>query len=557
MRTFFALLLCCFCFQNGFAQLLESKKEFTRADTLRGSLLPERTWFDVTFYDLYLTLNPSAKAIENAHNTIFFTVKNNQTSIMQLDLFANLKTDSIVFEGKKLEYKREYNAVFITMPKNLAIGKNYALTFYYSGNPTVAKRAPWDGGFVFTKDKNQTAWVGVACQGMGASVWYPNKDHQSDEPDSMRISCAVPQNLTCVANGVLKNVYPDKQKPDYKRFEWFVSYPINNYAASLNIGDYTHFADTFTYKNYKPLTLNYYVLSYNVEKARKQFEQVKPMMNCYYEYFGEYPFVNDGYALVETPYLGMEHQSAIAYGNNYQTGYAGTDYSGIGLTFDYIIIHETGHEWWGNSVTTPDIADMWIHEGFCTYGEALYVECMHGYKTAIKYLEAQQRGVDNKEAIIGQYNVNKEGSGDMYPKGSLLLNTIRSVIKNDDLWFSIIKGIQKDFKYKIVTSKTITDYINTKAGNNFDKIWKQYLEYPNLPMLEYKTAKKGKNLTLQYRWKTDVQGFDMPIEYTDPEGKLQRLQPTNEWKTILLKKVPKNYELQFATDLFYIQTQKM
>ncbi len=527
--------------------LLTHDHDFDKGDTLRGTLNEMRDWYDVVFYDLNIKVDPEARTIEG-YNDIHFTVEEGH-EIMQVDLFENLNVDKVEFGDKSLKYTREYNAVFLDFEEALPKG-THKIRFHYSGKPRVAKRAPWDGGFSWDKDEKGNHWIGVSCQGLGASVWWPNKDHQSEEPDSMRISCAVPTGLTCVSNGNLRS---QEVEGDYTRFNWFVHYPINNYAMSINIGKYAHFQE-FSVNGDDSLALDYYVLDYNLEKAKKHFQQVKPMMKCYEEFLTPYPFPKDGFALVETPYLGMEHQSGIAYGNNYKTGYNGFDYSRIGLDFDYIIIHEAGHEWWGNSITTEDIADMWIHEGFCTYSEAIYVECMHGYDTAMDYVNAKKASVSNDRPIIGPYGVNEEGSGDMYNKGMLILNTIRHAIGNDDIWFEeIIKGLLIDFEHQVVTSAQVEEYINKKSGMNFDAVFDQYLRHTNPPTLRYKLDDKGKNLS--FKWDCDVEGFDLKTAYYDAKGKKQTIAPTTKWQTIKIKKM-KSKKVKFDKRSAYFLVKK-
>ena len=360
MKKILALSLLFSTIQIAFAQ-----EATTRKDTLQGGLRPERTCFDVLHYDLNIKINPDEKSIVGYNNIEFKVVASTQK--IQLDLFENMQIDSIVFNSKKLNYKREFNAVFIDFPVVLTPKSNHNLLFYYSGKPIIAKNAPWDGGFVFTKDGQGKPFIGVACQGIGASLWYPCKDSQSDEPNNgATIKVAVPNGLMDVSNGRFKG--SQDLKNGYTRWDWEVKNPINTYSINVNIADYAHIHD-----NYKGLDLDYYVLPENETKALVHFEEVKPMMDCYQSKFGTYPFTSDGYKLVETPYLGMEHQSCVAYGNQYQKGYLGNDLSGtgIGLLFDYIIIHESGHEWFGNNITSKDIADMWIHEGFTTYTEAV------------------------------------------------------------------------------------------------------------------------------------------------------------------------------------------
>ena len=485
---------------NLHGQLLNRKSKFTRADTLRGSLRPERTAFDMLKYDLNLEVNPKTKSI-SGYNAIDFEVLENQ-QYMQLDLFENIQIDSIVFEGKQLKYKREFNAVFINFGTDLLKGTQKQLTFYYHGNPIIAKRPPWDGGFVFKKDKNGNPWIAVAVQGTGASLWYPNKDHLSDEPDSARISVSVPKELVAVSNGKL--IQTHKKNEDYTTYTWNVSYPINNYNITVNIGDYVNFSDEF-----RDLKLDYWVLSYNLEKAKKQFEQVKPMMACFYEKLGEYPFKDDSFKLVETPYLGMEHQSAVAYGNGFTNGYLGRDLSGtgIGLKFDYIIIHEAAHEWFGNNISAKDNADLWIHESFTTYAEAIFVECEYGKEAALDYIYGQHRSVRNDRPIIGPYGVNKEGSSDMYVKGSNIINTLRTLVEDDKLWWKTLKAMNEDLKYKTTTTDEVVAYLSKAFNKDLTAFFDQYLKHANIPKLILR--KDGK--TYQYKWQADVEDFDMPI----------------------------------------------
>ncbi len=414
---------------------------------------------------------------------------------------------------------------------------------FYSGNPIVAKNAPWDGGFVFKKDEDGNPWIGVAVQGTGASLWYPNKDHQSDEPEEALIEIAVPNGLTNVSNG--RFIGKTDLQNGYTRWSYKVSNPINNYDIVFNIANYVHFQD-----KYKDLDLDYYVLPYNLEKAKKQFAEVRPMMECFYDKFGEYPFKEDGFKLVETPYLGMEHQSAVAYGNYYKMGYLGRDLSGtgIGLRWDFIIIHESGHEWFGNSITSNDIADMWIHEGFTTYSEAVYIECRWGKDDALKYLEGLRKNIGNHTPIIGDYGVNSEGSGDMYPKGANLLNTIRSIYNDDALWWKTLKEFTLTFKHQTIDTKTVEDYFNAPVEIDLQPIFDQYLRHAEIPLLEFKKTDDH----IKVRWKTDVSNFIMPVDVIIGKEEI-RLCPTNIWQEL-----PENIEdlddIKINEMKFYVKT---
>jgi aminopeptidase N len=492
----------------------------SRKDSLQGGLRPERTSFDVQRYDLNIRINPAEKYL-SGYSDISFIVKEN-TRRIQLDLFANMRVDSIVFDEKKINFTRQFNAVFIDFGKTLSKGSQASLRFYYSGHPHTAKNAPWDGGFVWRKDKAGKSWVGVAVQGTGASLWYPVKDHQSDEPDlGATIKVAVPDGLMNVSNG--RFLGSEKLPDGYTRWDWEVKNPINNYDITVNIADYVHFGE-----NYNGLDLNYYVLRENLEMAKIQFEEVKPMMDCFQEKLGIYPFTEDGYKLVDTPYLGMEHQSAVAYGNQYRKGYLGSDLSGtgIGLRFDFIIIHESAHEWFGNSITSADIADMWIHEGFTTYAESVFVECEWGYDKAMQYINGQGKLVRNDRPIIAEYGVNQKGSGDMYPKGALLLNTIRHLLNDDAKWWRILRKYVETYRHQIIDTQTVIDFFNRETGQNLSPIFRQYLFYKNIPILEIEPV--GNSFT--YRWKTDVKNFEMPFEFTY-NGRIYKLTATNDWHT--------------------------
>lgn len=523
------------------AQLTVPKETFTRRDTLQGGLRHERTSFDVLRYDLNIKISPNQKSIVGFNDITFKVVDN--TSRIQIDLFENMNVDSIVFNGKKLDYKREEIATFINFQNTLQKDSENKLRFYYSGNPVIAKRAPWDGGFVFSKDTAGKPWIGVACQGFGASCWFPVKDSQSDEPDfGATIKVAVPNGLMNVSNGRFLGM--ENLKNGYTRWDWEVKNPINTYDITVNIADYVHIHD-----NHKGLDLDYYVLRANEAKARKHFEEVKPMMDCFQSKFGKYPFSDDGYKLVETPYLGMEHQSAVAYGNHYMKGYLGNDLSGtgVGLHFDYITIHESGHEWFGNSITSEDIADMWIHEGFTQYSEIVFVECQLGYDKAMQYAYGLQSNVNGDRPIIGHYGVNKEGSGDMYPKGALMLNTIRHIVNNDSKWWKMLLKYSETFKKQIIKTQDVVDFFNKESGLDLTSVFNQYLRYTTIPELEFR--KSGK--VIEYKWKAEAPNFSMPIDVMI-KGKKIRLEANTSWK-VLSENVKSISDIQPIKTDFYIK----
>ena len=527
-----------------FLGIQQINAQFTRRDSLQGGLRIERTSYDVKRYDLNITINPEQKSIKGFNDITFEVMV--PTQKIQLDLFDNMKVDSIVWNTKKLKYNRDNDAVFIDFPEKLASKSNHKLKFYYSGNPRIARNAPWDGGFVFKKDSNGKDFIGVAVQGTGASLWYPVKDSQTDEPDNgASIKVAVPNGLMNVSNG--RFLGSQDLKNGYTRWDWEVKNPINNYTITVNIADYVHIQDKMP-----DLDLDYYVLRENEAKAREHFAEVKPMMECFQSKFGRYPFWEDGYKLVETPYLGMEHQSAVAYGNKYKKGYMGFDLSGtgVGMFFDYITIHETGHEWFGNSITSTDIADMWIHEGFTTYSETVFIECMKGYDDAMKYINGQARNVKNDKPIIGQYGVNNEGSGDMYYKGSLLLNTLRHVIADDEKWWKMLYDYSETFKKKIITSDTVIDYFNKASGTDLTPIFRQYLYSNQMPIFIYKV----KGDYLYYSWDNVMDDFNMPIDIGFEDKKI-RLNPTLKEQKIKLKKLNKK-SFQIYDNQFFVKIQE-
>lgn len=541
MRHFILLIFLVLLSSSlSYGQVLSNKSTYTEADTLRGSLRPERN-FDVLKYHLNVKVDPEERYI-SGYNTITFKAEED-LPVMQIDLFENMKIDSILFKGKKLDYTRKFDAVFVNMLPVVSGNTVDSLQIFYSGNPVVAKNAPWDGGFVFTEDQEGNPWIGIAVQGTGASLWYPNKDHQSDEPEEVLIEAAVPNGLMNVSNG--RFVGKKDLGNGYTQWSWKVNSPINNYNVMLNIGNYVHFSDKF-----RGLDLDYYVLPYNLEKAKEQFAEVKPMMECFYENLGAYPFEEDGFKLIETPYLGMEHQSAVAYGNKYQMGYLGRDLSGtgIGLKWDFIIIHEAGHEWYGNSITAADIADMWIHEGFTSYTEAVYVECRWGKEAALEYLQGIRRNISNNSRIIGDYGVNSEGSGDMYYKGSNLLNMIRSIYDNDELWWKTLKDYTATYRHKIIDTETVENFFDAATPVDLQPVFDQYLRHKDLPVLQL----KKENNTISYRWKADVGNFAMPVDVF-VNGKEKRIFPESNWKK-LHEKIRNKEDFQVNKLKFYIET---
>lgn len=509
------------------------QQTFTRQDTLRGSITPERAWWDLTFYHLSVAVNPTDRTMTGS-NEVHYTVLTSGT-ILQLDLQEPLKLESAVQDNEPLEFEREGNVYFIRMQKPQMPGNSESLTVTYSGVPRVAKRAPWDGGFSWYTDAAGNPFVATSCQGLGASAWWPVKDHMYDEPDSMAISVTVPKNLMDVSNGQLRSV---TEGEDTKTYHWFVSNPINNYGVNVNIGNYTHFEEVFEGES-GPLQLDYYVLPEDLEKAKNQFQQVKPMLEAFEHWFGPYPFYEDGFKLVQVPYLGMEHQSSVTYGNKFENGYLGRDLSGTGwgLKWDFIIIHESGHEWFANNITYKDIADMWIHESFTAYSENLYLDYHFGTQAAAEYVIGTRKNIQNDEPIIGTYNVNHSGSGDMYYKGANMLHTLRQLVDNDTRWREILRGMNRDFFHQTVTSAQIETYLSSQTGIDLTAFFNQYLRTAEIPVLEY----KQEGNSLKYRYTQNVSDFDMPVRVS-VNGEPRWIYPNAAWKS---EPIPAAASLEF------------
>lgn len=507
------------------AQFFEEAKP-TKVDTLKGSNTEFRNFWDVKKYDIVLEPNFEAKSIKGSNKISLTIEKDILNPVFQIDLQSPMKADKITASFPIADKKVDGDFIFISTKKKFKKGEKYTIDIDYSGNPVIAKHAPWDGGWMFTKDKNGNPWMTAADEGIGASIWLPVKDIWSDEPDNgITFKIITPKDLVGVGNGKL---IKEENLGDKKSWLWEVKSPINDYSIIPSIGKYVNFKDTFNGEKGK-LDLDYWVLDYNLDKAKKQFEQVKPMMKAFEHWFGPYPFYEDSYKLVESPHLGMEHQSNVAYGNKYQNGYLGRDLSGtgIGLKWDYIIIHETGHEWFANNITAKDQADMWIHESFTTYSETLFVDYVFGKADGNKYLQGLRGNIQNDKPIIGTYGIRNEGSGDMYPKGANMIHTIRQVINNDEKFRQILRGLNKDFYHQTVTASQIQNYFSEKSGIDLKSIFDQYLTTIKIPTLEYK--QNGNQLT--YKWTNVVPNLKLPIRLADG----QELKPTEQNQTTTLK----------------------
>lgn len=526
------------------AQPLGNKQQFTHQDTLRGSITPERAWWDVLQYDISVQPDYQTKTIKGS-NRLTCKITGAGTR-MQIDLQQPMQAGAFTWNNQRLPAQRDGNVYYLTFPQSLPVGSTQTIDIVFSGKPREAVRPPWDGGWIWAKDKQGRPWMSVACQGLGASVWYPCKDHQSDEPDNgATLTITVPDSLVAVGNGHLQAKQPNGNGAT--SYTWKVVNPINNYTIIPYIGKYVTWHEDFPGEKGK-LDCDYWVLDYDLDKAKQQFKQAPLMLKCFEYWFGPYPFYEDGYKLVEAPHLGMEHQSAVAYGNGFLNGYLGRDLSGTGWgnKWDFIIVHESGHEWFANNITTNDIADMWIHEGFTNYSETLFTTCQYGTEAGNAYCIGTRQLIQNDLPIIGHYGVNQEGSGDMYYKGGNLLHTIRQCINNDSAFRNILRGLNSTFYHKTVTSKEVEDYISKGSGIDLSKVFDQYLRTTQIPVLEYEV----KEQELRYRFTNCIKGFTMPVKIT--WGKTEQwIHPTEAWNTLTTKNAPGDFSVDKN---FYIKT---
>mgnify|MGYP000897496783 CR=1 FL=1 len=538
IRVFFLLLI---------TSLHAQKQTFTHQDTLRGSLTNERIWWDLSHYDLSMKVDISNKSLKGINTITYKVLKENQ--LMQIDLQPPMKITAIKQDDNSLTFRRDGNVYYIKLSKKQQTDSINKITINYEGIPKESENPPWDDGITWSKDKNGNDFIATSCQGGGASIWWPCKDHMYDEPENgIKLSITTPEHLIGVANGRLKDIIKNQNKS--KTYVWEVKNPINNYGVNINIGDFVHFNEKYLGEQGE-LDCNYYVLSYNLEKAKKQFKQAQKMLKAFEYWFGPYPFYEDSFKLVEVPYLGMEHQSSVTYGNQFQNGYNGSDLSGSGwgLKFDFIIIHESGHEWFANSITYKDIADMWIHESFTAYAENLYLDYYFGTQASNEYVVGTRRLIRNDRPIIGIYDVNYAGSGDMYYKGANMLHTLRQVVDNDKKWRSILRGLNSKFYHQTVTTKQIEAYLSSSIGLNLTPFFNQYLRSTKIPVLEYLISKNQ----LLYRWANIVDDFDIPMKILVNE-EVDWIRPTNTWKVLPIDSKEINIKVD---NNFYITTKNL
>ena len=521
MKRCISLLLIFTTLSSGLAQ----HSNFSKQDTLRGSITPERVWWDLLHYNLDFKVDPSSKSIEGSNLIRYEVLSQNQ--LMQIDLQPPMEITAVLENNKELNYKRDGNVYYIQLKKNQQIGTINEIIIHFKGAPKISNNPPWDDGFTWEKDNNGTDFIATSCQGGGSSIWWPSKDHMYDEPDQgIELSITAPKHLISVANGRLIQTKESSNKTNTST--WKVVHPINNYGVNINIGDYVHFTEKYKGKK-GVLDCDYYVVSYNLEKAKKQFKEVSRTIEAFEHWFGPYPFYEDSYKLVEVPYLGMEHQSSVTYGNGYQNGYKGIDLSGTGwgLKFDFIIVHESGHEWFANNITNIDIADMWIHESFTAYSENLFLDYHFGTEASNAYVTGTRKKILNDKPIIGNYDVNNSGSSDMYYKGANMLHTLRQIIDNDEKWRSILVGLNKDFYHQTVTTKQIENYIDKFFKIDLKPFFDQYLRTIKIPTLEYKLEHNN----IFYRWSNIVDGFSIPVNVFINSNS-EWIKPTSRWKKL-------------------------
>ncbi len=497
----------------------QSDHKYTHQDTLRGSITTERAWWDLLHYTLEVEVFPETKSIAGK-NTIQFRSKA-PGRIMQIDLQEPMQINKVTEGGTELDFSRDGNAYFITCQAEPKPGTWREIEVSFSGTPQEAIHPPWDGGFTWQKDENGVDFIATSCQGIGASLWWPCKDHMYDEPDEgLTLKITVPKHLVAVGNGRLES---NVKKGKKRTFTWKVINPINNYGVNVNVGDYVHFGSQYEGEKGK-LDTDYWVLSYNLEKAKEQFEDGHRTLEALEHWFGPYPFYEDSYKLVEVPYLGMEHQSSVTYGNQFMQGYLGSDLSGTGwgLKFDFIIVHESGHEWFANSITHKDAADMWIHESFTSYSESLFLEYFFGKEAGQTYVRGTRLAIENKEPMIADYNVNAHTTSDVYYKGSNMLNTLRTWVDDDEKWRNMLRGLNARFFHQTVSSADIETYMADFLDLDLKPFFDQYLRDSRVPALVLNQVEGG----ISYKWTNCRDDFNMPVILVDENGNRLEIGPT-------------------------------
>jgi len=547
-KIIFSLLICTFfsCQENRPHGSQYQLPELTPNNLLMGYLNENRSSYRVSFYDINIDFNLEKKSING-----FVTIKAeslNDLRKLQIDLAKNLKISRISYKDVDLNFSREYDAVLIDFPDYIKKGDIFEFTVFYNGIPQGADNPPWAGGFTWSKDKEERDWIAVSCEGEGARIWWPNKDHITAEGDSVRMAYTVPSNVVAVGNGKLRSV---KSKNNKSTYEWFVNNPINNYNISVQIGNYVAVQDTLIKEN-EVHYINHYVLDYNEELAANYFIQSKEVIRFYEKYFGDYQWYEDGYKLIEVPYLGMEHQSAVTYGNGFSlyNGVRSKSWPMYGV-IDPLIIHETGHEWFGNSVTASDPTHIWIHEGMQVYSESLYFEDkFDSYDVGVHYLNSIKNRIVNEIPIVGNENENHWAlNGDTYMKGAWIMHTLRSVINDDAVWFEILKEFMIENAKGFANTKDFFDKVYEKTSLDLWYFAEQYFYTPNQPQLEYYQT----NSEFFYRWSNVNDNFIMPIDLL-VNGKTIRALPSQEFQSI---KITKHSQVEVMDWKFYVEPKKI
>ena len=526
--------------------LCGQEREYSLEDTIRGANSIERSWWDVTYYDLYVEVYPEDKRLEGTNTIQYKVIEPGQ--VMQIDLQDPLTVYKFTQNGRELEYTKKFSAYFVRLEEEQPRGAVRKIEVSYGGHPVESVRPPWSGGITWDTDQNGNWFIANSNQSAGASIWWPLKDHPADEVDSLQISVNVPPGLSDVSNGRLRSVVEGED--GRKTYRWFVANPINSYGVNINIGDYVHFSEVYQGEK-GALDCDYYVLSYNLEKAKNQFDQVSQMLDAFEHWFGPYPFYEDGYKLVEAPYLGMEHQSSVTYGNGFENGYRGRDlsHSGWGLKFDFIIIHESGHEWFANNITYADMADFWIHESFTSYSESLFVEYHYGKEAGAQYVRGVRANTENHCPLQGTYGVRDGGcSGtDMYYKGANMWHMIRQLVDDDEQWRKLLRGLNSEFYHQTVVAADIEDYLDQRIGVDLGPVFDQYVRDARIPILSYRLDQDK----LYYRYDNVIEDFEMPMRIS-VRGTDQWLNDaSDQWNSVPVKAGVKYSDIVIDPD-FYI-----
>ena len=487
---------------------------FTSKDSPIGQPDSDRAGYDIFFYDLDLNLDPDRKRIDGTVDIHFRTV--DSLTGLQLDLYENLAVTGMKLSGDDVSWSRKERAVNVSLLHALIPGHDYVLRVEYGGKPTESKKPPLSDGVVWGKDNDGKPWAGVACETGGGSLWFPCKDHLSDEPDSVRLSLTVPAGLTVVSNGIMKSHTSGQEK---ERYTWQTGYPVNTCSITFYAGKYEHLRDTMLTSE-GVLDLDYYVLPGNLERAKNHFLQVKDIISLYDRSYGPYPWMSEGFRLVESPFEGMGYQTAIAYGSGY------SDRAWLGG--DYVIVHEAAHEWWGNAVSVSDYSDIWLQDGFATYSEILFAESKLGYENSLLYARYNIAAlIKNRFPVAGPAGVSYRNTGDKdsHNKGAMILHTIRNIVNDSTLFFHILQTFYSEHAGSShVTSDDFIRVLEGKTGNAWQKFFGVYLYRREVPVLHWYYSPAGIESVsgtpfgsggpvIAAKWTGVPEGFSMPVDF--------------------------------------------